>query len=270
MKIPQNTFKQALRNGQQQYGFWLGLANPLSAELCAYTGYDWLLIDGEHAPNNLQTILAQLQAISGTSSHPVVRVVEGDTALIKQMLDIGAQTLLVPMVETAEQAAQLVKAMHYPPNGVRGVGSALARASGWNQITGYFAAVDEQLCLLIQIESVTGLNNLDEILKVDGIDGVFIGPADLAGSMGYLGQPAHPEVKAAVTTATQKIIAAGKAVGTLATNKAIATAYEQAGMQFIALGVDTLVLATTASSILKNHLSKDDKQEPNNSGNGAY
>jgi 4-hydroxy-2-oxoheptanedioate aldolase len=198
-----------------------------------------------------------------------VRLVEGDTALIKQMLDIGAQTLLIPMVESAEQAAELVRAVRYPPNGMRGVGSALARASGWNQVDNYFDEVEEQLCLLIQIESVAGLTHLDAILEVDGIDGVFIGPADLAGSMGYLGQPAHPEVKTAVVAATQKITAAGKAAGTLATNKAIATAYEEAGMQFIALGVDTLVLATTASSILKNHLSQE-SSTAGNSGNGAY
>lgn len=270
MKIPQNTFKKALQEGKQQYGFWLGLCSPLSAELCGHTGYDWVLVDGEHAPNDLNTVFAQLQAIAGTPAHPIVRLAEGDTAVIKQYLDAGVQTLLVPMVETAEQARELVRAVQYPPKGVRGVGTALARAARWNMVDNYFETVDEEMCLLIQIESVTGLNNLDEILTVEGVDGVFIGPADLAASMGYLGSPAHPEVKTAVETATQKIRQAGKPVGTLATNKSIAKHYESIGMQFIALGLDTLALATVAQNTLKHHLAEDEMSLLETQGNGAY
>ena len=269
MKTPHNPFKNALKNGQQQYGFWLGLCNPLSAELLAQTGYDWLLIDGEHAPNDLRTVLAQLQAIQGSPSHAVVRLVDHDTAKIKQYLDIGAQSLLIPMVETAQQAQTLAQAVTYPPKGVRGVGTALARAAYWNQVDDYFAAVDNELCLLIQVESVTALENLDEILSVERIDGVFIGPADLAASMGYLGQPAHPEVKAAVETAISKIRAAGKAAGTLATNREIAKYYEKAGIQFVALGVDTLLLAQQARKLLSEHLA-DEVATNNDAGNGAY
>lgn len=268
MKTPENTFKQALKDGKQQYGFWLGLANPLSAELLAHTGYDWLLIDGEHAPNDLRTILAQLQAIDGTPSHPVVRLPDSDPAKIKQILDIGAQSLLIPLVETAEQAQELARAITYPPNGIRGVGTALARAAKWNMTEDYFAAVDNELCLLIQVESVTALENLDEILNVERVDGVFIGPADLAASMGHLGNPAHPEVKTAIEGAIGKIRAAGKAAGTLATSKAVAQHYESVGVQFVALGVDTLVLAQHAKRILEAHYAED--VAPQTQGNGAY
>lgn len=269
MKTPRNSFKQALQNGQQQYGFWLGLCNPLSAELCGMTGYDWLLIDAEHAPNDLDTVRQQLSVIENTPSHAVVRIVEGQTALIKQMLDLGAQTLLVPMVESAEQARALVAAMHYPPNGTRGVGTALARAARWNQVEDYFADADQQMCLLVQVESVAGLEALDAILEVEGIDGVFIGPADLAGSMGYLGRPGHPDVIAAVETALHKIRAAGKAAGTLATDMTLARRYEAAGAQFVALGVDTVVLANQAKKILADHKSGTETgTEPQ--GNGAY
>lgn len=269
MKTPKNNFKQALKAGQNQYGFWLGLCNQLSAEICGLCGYDWLLIDGEHAPNDLNSIQSQLLAIGNTPSHPVVRIVEGQTALIKQVLDIGAQTILVPMVETAEQAETLAKAMHYPPLGNRGVGTALARAARWNQIGNYFSDVDEQLCLLIQVESVAAMENLDDILKVDGVDGVFIGPADLAASMGHLGKPSHPEVVAMVSKAIAKIKKAGKAAGTLATSQAMASRYEAEGAQFIALGVDTLALANAASTVLKNYLS-DEKSNNSEPGNGAY
>lgn len=270
MKTPKNSFKQALAEGRQQYGFWLGLCNPLSAELCGQCGYDWLLIDAEHAPNDLQTLHTQLLAIENTPSQPVIRIVEGNTALIKQVLDLGAQTLLIPMVETAQQAKDLVAAMHYPPAGVRGVGTALARAARWNQVEGYFDDTDREMCLLIQVESTRAMQNLDEILQVDGIDGVFIGPTDLAGSMGHLGNPSHPEVVAAVETAIKKIRAAGKAAGTLATNRSLAKKYEATGIQFIALGVDTQILANTAKDLLSNHLSEGEGKSEFDRGNGAY
>lgn len=269
MKTPVNNFKKALKAGEQQYGFWLGLCNPLSAEICGLCGYDWLLIDGEHAPNDLNSIQAQLLAVGNTPTQPVVRIVEGQTALIKQVLDIGVQSVLVPMVESAEQAETLVRAMHYPPRGNRGVGTALARAARWNLIADYFADVDEELCLLIQVESLTALENLDEILKIDGIDGVFIGPADLAASMGHLGNPSHPDVVEKVSGAIAKIKKSGRAAGTLATTKAMASTYEAAGAQFIALGVDTLALANAASTTLNNYLS-DGKSAKPESGNGAY
>lgn len=253
MRTPINRFKRALLAGESQYGYWLGLCNPISAELCAHTGYDWLLIDGEHAPNNIPSILAQLQAIQASPSDAVVRLVSDDSVLIKQHLDIGAQSLLIPMVETADQAQNIALAVQYPPAGIRGVGTALARAAHWNMIDGYFNDVDDELCLIIQIESLKGLENLDEILAVERIDAVFIGPADLAATMGYLGNPGHPEVFSAIEGAVSKIKAAGKIPGSLAVNKDVAKTYESLGVQFIALGIDTLSLANGAKKILNDY-----------------
>lgn len=242
MDMPINHFKQRLRSGEPQIGLWLGLADAYCAELAANAGFDWLLIDGEHAPNDLRGMLAQLQAVAPYASQAVIRPVIGDTALIKQVLDIGAQTLLVPMVETAEQAQQLVKAMHYPPKGIRGVGSALARASRWNSIPGYLDHADEQMCLLVQIENKEGLANLDEIVAVQGVDGVFIGPADLSAAMGHRGNPGHPEVQAAIEDAIVRIGKAGKAAGILCADEKLARRYIELGAAFVAVGVDTTVL----------------------------
>ncbi|CAK9889681.1 MULTISPECIES: 4-hydroxy-2-oxoheptanedioate aldolase [Pseudomonas] len=242
MDIPINRFKQRLQRGEAQIGLWLGLAEPYCAELAANAGFDWLLIDGEHAPNDLRGMLGQLQAIAPYPAQAIIRPVIGDTALIKQVLDIGAQTLLVPMVESAEQARELVRAMHYPPKGVRGVGSALARASRWNSIPGYLDQADEQMCLLVQIESLEGLHNLEAIAAVEGVDGVFIGPADLSASMGYRGNPGHPEVQAAIEQAIVQIQKAGKAAGILSADEALARRYLELGAGFVAVGVDTTVL----------------------------
>lgn len=268
MKTPHNPFKAALKAGKQQYGFWLGLCSPLSAELLGHTGYDWLLIDGEHAPNNIQSMLSQLQAVGNTASHPVVRLVDDNPSTIKQALDIGVQSLLIPMVETAEQARALVSAVRYPPAGTRGVGTALARAASWNMRPDYFQEVEREFCLLIQVESATAVKNLDEILAVDGIDGVFIGPADLAASLGHLDNPGHPDVVAVIAESIKKIRAAGLAPGTLATNKTVARERDQQGVQFIALGVDTLALAQSAKTILSTFHDREDNSV--DSGNGAY
>lgn len=255
MDMPINTFKQRLQSGEAQIGLWLGLADPYCAELAANAGFDWLLIDGEHAPNDLRGLLGQLQAVAPYASQPVIRPVIGDTALIKQLLDIGAQTLLVPMVESAEQARELVRAMHYPPHGVRGVGSALARASRWNSIPGYLDKADAQMCLLVQIENLEGLAKLDEIVAVEGVDGVFIGPADLSASMGHRGNPGHPDVQAAIEDAIVRIGKAGKAAGILSADQSLARRYLELGAKFVAVGVDTTVLMRglqTLASAFKN------------------
>lgn len=242
MDMPINRFKQHLKSGEAQIGLWLGLADAYCAELAANAGFDWLLIDGEHAPNDLRGLLGQLQAVAPYPGHPVIRPVIGDIALIKQVLDIGAQTLLVPMVESAEQARELVRAIHYPPQGIRGVGSALARASRWNSIPGYLDKADEQMCLLVQIENREGLVNLDAIAAVEGVDGVFIGPADLSASMGHRGNPGHPEVQAAIEDAIVRIQKAGKAAGILSADETLARRYIELGAAFVAVGVDTTVL----------------------------
>lgn len=237
-----NEFKQRLISRQPQIGLWLGLADPYCAELAANTGFDWLLIDGEHAPNDVRSILAQLQAVAPYRSQPVVRPVSGDAALIKQLLDIGAQTLLVPMVETAEQARALVRAVTYPPQGIRGMGSGMARASRWNAIPDYLDQADGDVCLLLQVESLEGLANLNAIVAVEGVDGIFIGPADLSAAMGYRGNPGHPDVQEAIEDAIKRICAAGKAAGILTPDERLARRYLALGATFVAVGVDTTVL----------------------------
>ncbi|MFC5521363.1 4-hydroxy-2-oxoheptanedioate aldolase [Polaromonas jejuensis] len=238
-----NPFKTALTGHQPQIGLWLSMADPYLAEVSATAGFDWLLIDGEHAPNDLRSTLAALQAVAPYPSQPVVRAVAGDVPLIKQLLDIGAQNLLVPMVDTAEQARALVSATRYPPLGIRGVGSAVGRASRWSARADYLDKADGEVCLLVQAETVTALNNLEAICAVDGVDGVFIGPADLAASMGYRGKPGHPEVQAAIEQAMKTIIASGKAAGTLTSDPALARRYLALGCTFVATGVDVLVYA---------------------------
>jgi len=249
MHTPQNAFKAALARPAAQVGLWLGLADAYSAELCATAGFDWLLIDGEHGPNDLRSTLAALQALAPYPAYPVVRIAQGDTVLIKQVLEIGATTLLVPMVESAEQARALVRAMRYPPDGVRGVGSGLARSSRWSAFPGYLKQASESLCLLVQVETVAALEQLDAIAAVDGVDGVFIGPADLSASMGHLGQPGHPEVRAAIDAAIGRILAAGKAPGILAVDEALARHYIGIGARFVAVGVDATLLAQATRSL---------------------
>lgn len=244
-----NEFKQALRQKKPQIGLWLGLANSYSAEIVAGAGFDWLLIDGEHAPNDVRSILTQLQAIAPYHSQPVVRPPWNDAVIIKQLLDTGAQTLLIPMVQTADDAANAVKACRYPPLGIRGVGSALARASRWNRVENYLQESDEQMCVLVQIETRLGVANLDAILKVEGIDGVFIGPADLSADMGFSGNPTHPQVQEAIEHCIAKILAANKAPGILMANEKAAQHYLHLGALFVAVGVDTTLLARSAEAL---------------------
>ena len=256
MKI-ENHFKRKLKS-EQQIGLWLGLADAYGTEIAANAGYDWLLIDGEHAPSDLRTTLSQLQSIAAYPSQAVVRPPIGSVQIIKQLLDIGAQTLLIPMIETVEQAQLMVQAVHYPPKGIRGVGAALARATRWNSIPDYYSTAHQDICLLIQIESVTGLQNLDEILKIDGIDGVFIGAVDLSATMGYQGNPNHPEVKKAVTEAIGRIRQAGKAAGILSTQHEATEHYLSLGTEFVAVGVDTSVLMNGLRDLLAKY--KDTEQ----------
>ena len=244
-----NPFKAALAARQAQIGLWMSGATPYFAEISATAGFDWLLVDGEHAPNDVRTILQTLPLLGAYRSHPVVRAVSGETALIKQLLDIGARTLLIPMVDTAEQAAALVRATRYPPFGVRGVGSAVARVSQWSARKDYLDVADDEVCLLVQAETVTAMQNLEAICAVDGVDGVFIGPADLAASMGYRGKPGHPDVQAQIESAMRTIVASGKAAGTLTSDPALARRYLDLGCTFVATGVDVLVYANAARKL---------------------
>jgi 4-hydroxy-2-oxoheptanedioate aldolase len=261
MHTPVNRFKQALADGQAQIGLWAALASPYSTELLAGAGYDWLLIDGEHAPNDVRSILAQLQAIDSAKhalpqlpTQAVARVPVASTVLIKQYLDIGVQTILVPMVDTAEQAVQLVQAMRYPQadgqGGIRGMGSALARASRWQRHPDYIHEANAQVCLLVQAETAEAMSQLDAIAATPGVDGVFIGPADLSASMGHPGNPGHPDVQAAIRDGIARIRAAGKAPGILATTEAQARQWLEAGALFVAVGVDTMLLSAAASELL--------------------
>lgn len=236
-----NPFKTALSRGECQVGLWLSSTTSYMAEIAATAGYDWLLIDGEHAPNTVQDLYHQLQAVAPYDSEPVIRPVEGSHALIKQVLDIGAQTLLVPMVDTAEQARDVVAATRYPPEGVRGVGASVARAARWGRIENYMAQVNSALCLLIQVESKTALENLDAILDVEGIDGVFIGPADLSASLGHPDNANHPEVMAIIEQTIKRICQSGKAAGFLAVDPEMAHKVIEWGATFVAVGVDTML-----------------------------
>ena len=249
MKMPVNAFKQALRDGKPQIGLWMGMSDPSVAELLAGAGFDWLLIDAEHSPNDPRSVLPLLQAVAPYPVHPIVRPVHGAVEAIKQYLDIGAQTLLLPMIETAEQAALMVAATRYPTRGIRGVASASTRASRWSQIKGYFHECDAEMCVLVQVESVKGLENLAAIAAVEGVDGVFFGPADLAASMGLIGQPMDPKVRAAVAQGIAAVKKAGKAAGTLTGEQQLAREYLALGALFVAVGVDMSLLTRAATDL---------------------
>ena len=243
MELEVNPFKAALAAGQTQIGCWIGLGDDYAAEICGNAGFDWLVIDGEHAPNDIRSMRAQLTALGRSSSHPVIRLPIGAAWIIKQALDIGAQTILVPMVESGAQAQDLVRATRYPPEGVRGVGAALARASQFSSIADYVNKADAETCLIVQVENRAGLAALDDILAIEGVDGVFIGPADLSADMGLRGQPGAPEVVAAITGAILRIRASGKAAGILATDEGAARHWLSVGANFVAVGIDVLVLS---------------------------
>jgi 4-hydroxy-2-oxoheptanedioate aldolase len=252
MQNPINPFKQALREKRPQIGLWVGLADHYTTEICAGAGFDWLLIDGEHSPNDLRTILQQAQVIAAyPQSHAIARVPVGHgnvgTALIKQYLDLGIQTLLVPMVDTPQQAADLVRATRYPPHGIRGMGG--ARASRWGRIPTYAKEANEQICLLVQAETREALANLDAIAATEGVDGVFIGPADLSAALGHVGNQTHPEVQAAIKDAIACIHKAGKAAGILWPDETLAREYLDLGTEFVAVGLDTNLLMKATSAL---------------------
>lgn len=250
-----NPFKKALLGANPQIGLWMSMGNAYAAEMCAGAGFDWLLIDGEHSPNDVRSIMTQLQAVAPYGAHPIVRPPIGETWLIKQLLDIGAQTLLVPMVDTAEQARELVQAMRYPPHGIRGVGSGFARASRFGGIPDYLHRANQEVCLLVQVETQAGLQNLQAIAEVEGVDGVFIGPSDLSASLGHLGDIRHPDVVDAIHAAIDTIRQAGKAAGILATQPDFARDCLERGCMFVAVGADVGILAQGARALNQSYRS---------------
>ena len=250
LPAPENRFKTALASGRILYGCWAGFADPYATEVLASAKFDWLVIDGEHAPNDLRSIMAQLQVLDGKHSAPVVRLPMGEAWLIKQVLDAGAQTLLIPLVESAESARDLVRAMRYPPAGIRGSGAALARASRFSDIPDYISTANDNMCLLVQVETRAGIEALDEICQVEGVDGVFIGPSDLAADMGHQGDSDRPEVRSVIKDALAQIKVSGKAPGILAVDQDTALTYRDWGAQFLAVGIDVLMLAGTARATM--------------------
>lgn len=248
MPPPANLFKRALAEGRQQIGLWCSLPGAYAAEAVAGSGFDWLLFDTEHSPGDPLTVLAQLQAVAPYPVSAVVRPASNDAVLIKRFLDLGAQTLLIPYVQDAAEARAAVAAMRYPPEGIRGV-SGVTRATRFGRIPDYGRTAHRELCLLVQIETRQALDNLESIAAVDGVDGVFIGPADLAASLGHVGQPGHPEVTALIETAIGRIRACGKPAGILTPDPVFAARCIALGTLFTAVGVDAAILARSTDAL---------------------
>lgn len=248
MNLPVNPLKQALRDDQAQIGLWCSLASPLSAEVVGGSGFDFLLFDTEHAPNELPTIHAQLQAVSGGTAAPVVRPAWNDAVLLKRLLDIGVQNLLVPFVQSAEEARRAVASTRYPPEGIRGV-SVSTRANQYGRVADYFRRVHDELCVILQLETRAALQQIEEIAAVDGVDVLFVGPSDLAADMGYLGNSGHPEVRAAIEDAGNRIRRAGKVPGILSPVEADAKHWLERGFRFVAVGSDLGILARQTEAL---------------------
>ena len=249
-----NRWMERIGAGRPRFGMWLASGSSYVAEICAGSGIDWVLLDQEHAPNDLRTTLEQLQALAGYPDVDVlVRPPSADPVVIKRLLDIGAQNIIVPMIDDADEAGAAVAATRYPPAGIRGVGSALARASRWNRISDYLSTADSSVSLTVQVETVAGLTHLGDIADVDGVDAVFIGPADLAASMGKLGQPEHADVVSAIEAALATIVAHGKSAGVNAFNEKVARRYVDAGASFVLVGADVALLARGAEKLVETY-----------------
>lgn len=254
MELPVNTFKRGLKE-RAQIGLWCSLSSHYATEIVAGAGFDWLLLDTEHSPNELDMVLQQLQAAAPYASHPAVRVPWNDMVTIKRFLDIGAQTLLVPFVQNRAEAEAAVAATRYPPGGVRGMAGS-SRATRFGRVRDYVKRVQEELCLLVQVENHEGLDNLEAIASVEGIDGVFIGPADLHASLGYPGETANEKVKPIIDDALRRIARVGKAPGILTVVEADAHRWLACGARFVAVGVDTNMLARETDKLAAKFLQR--------------
>jgi 4-hydroxy-2-oxoheptanedioate aldolase len=250
LDIQTNEFKRSLARGELQVGLWSTLCSNIGAEVIAHSGFDWILLDTEHSPNELPGLVQQLQAMGRGTAMPVVRAAWNDPVLIKRILDIGAQSVLLPYVQTSEEAQRAVQSVRYPPKGFRGV-SAGSRSSLYGRVKDYLRRADDEICLLLQVETRSALEQLEAIATVEGVDGVFIGPGDLAASMGHLGDPQHPEVQTALRDAVTRLGRVGKAAGILTVVEADARRYIEWGYRFVAVGVDTSLLVKSADALAK-------------------
>ena len=245
-----NAFKAALALGKLQIGIWSSLCSNIAADILSDCGFDWILLDTEHSPNEIPDLVGQLQAIRGGTATPIIRPAWNDAVLAKRALDIGAQTLLFPYVQTVEEAKRAVASTRYPPHGVRGV-SVAARASRYGRTPGYLGKANSEICVLVQVETREAMQQLEAIANVDGIDGVFIGPSDLAASLGHLGNPAHADVQAAMHDAVKRLTSIGKPAGILTSNEEEARRYIEWGYLFVAVGADVGLLARNADALAK-------------------
>lgn len=250
MDLPRNTFKHAIAKGELQIGLWCSLCSPITAEIVCHSGFDWLLLDTEHSPNEVPDVLSQLQAVQTGSASPIVRPAWNDIVLIKRLLDIGAQSLLIPFVQTGDEARRAVEATRYPPGGIRGI-TGSGRASRYGRVTNYLKNASQEICLLVQVETKSALDRIEEIASVDGIDGIFIGPNDLAASFGHIGNWAHPEVQSALEDAVRRLKKIGKPAGILTPNEEEAKRFIQWGYTFVAVGADLGLLARGADALAK-------------------
>ncbi|HNP64587.1 MAG TPA: aldolase/citrate lyase family protein [Woeseiaceae bacterium] len=260
-----NRFRRGLESGRTQFGLWLGIPDNSIAEMMACAGFDWLLIDHEHGPYELRDVMASLQAMSAYDVAPIVRPANGDTALLKKLCDIGVQSFLVPMIDTVDAARAVVEAVKYPPKGRRGLGTSMARAARWNTVPDYVNRANDEICVIVQAESVAAIENLELIAKVDGVDGVFIGPSDLSASMGHAGNILHPDVVETVSSALRTIRSASKHAGLLCLDPDKVPHFIDCGANFVGVGVDTLLIGNAARSLAAQYRS-DDENAPGNVG----
>ncbi len=261
-KFPRNQFKQGLESGDTQFGLWLSIPDTTVAEMMAGAGFDWLLVDHEHGPYELRDVMHTLQAVAPYEVGTIVRPVNDDPALLKKMCDIGVQSFLVPMIDTAEQAEAVVQAVNYPPTGRRGLGTSMARAARWNTVPNYLKKANAEICVIVQAETTTAIDNLEAIANVDGIDGVFIGPSDLSASMGYVGDVSHPDVIKTVSAGIETIRAASKYAGLLCLDDSQVAHYVSCGANFVGVGVDTLLIGNSARTLAAKFGSTEADDEP--------
>ncbi len=247
--LPPNSFKTAIAAGRQQIGLWSSLCSNIATEIIGGSGFDWIVLDTEHAPNEIPGLLQQLQALAASLTvEPVVRVAWNDAVTIKRVLDIGARTLLIPFVQNAEEARLAVAATRYPPQGIRGV-SVGPRANRYGRVAGYHHVAHENICVIVQIETRSACAEIEAIAAVEGVDGIFIGPSDLAADLGHLANPRHPDVQTAIADACARIRAAGKGAGMLTGDPEEACRYLAAGFTFVAMGSDAGVLANATAAL---------------------